>query len=876
MNRLRRVIAEQLGIDADAIDADRALASYGLDSLRSLELVAALEQATGRRLPETFCLDHPTLNRLADALRMGSSATFDGDTWHEDAALPGDVVAPAGAGVSAAPRNVLLTGATGLLGGYLLRTLVDETDVQVWCLVRSGPDEGLARIRANLDRYGIWREGLARRIEVVRGDLGEPCLGIAPAEYSSVAAMTDAVIHAGAEVDWVQPYSALRRVNVLGTVEVLRLAAAARPKPVQFVSSLSVCYVPDGPSVIEEMDDCLPFVRALPLGYAQTKCVAEALCRQAHARGLPVRIIRPELIAGDSRTGASNVDDLIARLVRGCIDMQAAPDLHWTLDALPVDEAARAMVRAPWPAAGTFECTHLTSPRPRTWQECVLWINLLGYRCRLLPFAAWRERLLARAVSPRHPLSPLRPFFMPVDGRSSPAELYQSGRHSAPGRRRSERSSNQPPAVRGMDASMLADHIDGYVAHGVLAPSGARRAAPANRSPSWPHQERLQALLQRRFGSALVVRAIDPLPGHPGAGIISDLTAWRRGTETGVFPRLVTTEQHGVVTALPVVVKVKARDEDALDVARVLARLCGDRLGREFERFEHGIGLQGAGDREAAVYARASDQLRRVMPLCYGTWMEDESGGAGCLLERIPDDAKLDATGPDRWSGADLQAALEGLAAIHAAGLELRHDPPLLMAARPLRAPADVRAMAPLWEALAEHGAPCVEASAGRALALRHRQLVQTLDEWTPALDASPFTLIHHDFNPRNAALRRDGEGNRLCAYDWELATIGLPQRDLAEFLVFTLSPEVSAERLFALVDGYRDLLDRSTGRTWHPGDWREGFAAALSLLLIDRLSFYAMIHRVRQQPFLPGVLRTWGRLDALVQASRVRLACLS
>ena len=45
---------------------------------------------------------------------------------------------------------------------------------------------------------------------------------------------------------------------------------------------------------------------------------------------------------------------------------------------------------------------------------------------------------------------------------------------------------------------------------------------------------------------------------------------------------------------------------------------------------------------------------------------------------------------------------------------------------------------------------------------------------------------------------------------------------------------------------------------------WQEAFASALAELLVDRLSVYAMVHRVRPQRFLPRVLRTWSHLHSL------------
>ena len=162
--------------------------------------------------------------------------------------------------------------------------------------------------------------------------------------------------------------------------------------------------------MVREGDDMLPHVDRLPLGYAQSKCVAESLARHAAARGLPVRIYRPPLIVGDSQSGASNVDDLVALLVKGCIQMGAAPDLDWTFDAMPVDFVSRAIVRLGRPSHRGRHL-HLHHPRPRHWRECVLWMNMFGYPVRLLPYTEWQQRLAVEANSPHHALHRLRSFF---------------------------------------------------------------------------------------------------------------------------------------------------------------------------------------------------------------------------------------------------------------------------------------------------------------------------------------------------------------------------------------------------------------------------------------------------------------------------------
>src|SRR5262249_9749503 len=153
----------------------------------------------------------------------------------------------------------------------------------------------------------------------------------------------DAIYHCAAEVDWVSPYSQLRPVNVSGTVELLRLASTSRRKAFHFVSSLAVCYSTTGPREVYEWEEMLPYLDGLHLGYARSKCVAETLVRRAAERGLPVTIYRPSLISGDTRSGLSNTDDIVSRVIKACIHMRCAPDLDWIVDYCPVDYVAHAI-----------------------------------------------------------------------------------------------------------------------------------------------------------------------------------------------------------------------------------------------------------------------------------------------------------------------------------------------------------------------------------------------------------------------------------------------------------------------------------------------------------------------------------------------------
>jgi hypothetical protein len=102
--------------------------------------------------------------------------------------------------------------------------------------------------------------------------------------------------------------------------------------------------------------------------------------------------------------------------------------------------------------------------------------------------------------------------------------------------------------------------------------------------------------------------------------------------------------------------------------------------------------------------------------------------------------------------------------------------------------------------------------------------------------------------------------------FDWELATIGAPTRDLAELLCFVSGPQTSRELVCRWLDRHRLGLSRASGVPIDAAAWEGAFASALCELLIDRLSMYALVHRVKPQPFLPRLLRNWSMLHGMVK----------
>ncbi|XNL25042.1 amino acid adenylation domain-containing protein [Longispora sp. K20-0274] len=234
--QLCQLYAEAL--DIDAVGADDDFAILGGTSLTATRL-AARAREVGLRLTAREILAHPTPAALAAHLDTPTAVSPQPDLAGE-IALAADVTPSVPVITTVAePRLLLLTGATGFLGAYLLRELLHRTGARVVCLVRGHSDDhARRRLHATLRAYDLDCD--LDRISVRRGDLAEPDLGLPTEEFDRLSRGVDAVFHAGAVVNWLHPYARLRTANVTGTETVLRLAARHRTVPVHHVSSMGV------------------------------------------------------------------------------------------------------------------------------------------------------------------------------------------------------------------------------------------------------------------------------------------------------------------------------------------------------------------------------------------------------------------------------------------------------------------------------------------------------------------------------------------------------------------------------------------------------------------------------------------------------------
>lgn len=194
----------------------------------------------------------------------------------------------------------LLTGATGLLGRYLLRDLLLD-DCRVAVVVRSRKNQSAEeRIEAILQMWERELEAPLPRPVCLQGDVTREWLGLDRSGRQWVARHCERMLHNAAVLQFYSEQASGEpwRTNVEGTRHAVQLCERLGIADVHYVSTAYVCG--DRSGVVKETE--FDVGQEFRNDYEHSKFLAEKLVRQGNKLG-QVTIYRPTVIAGDSRTG---------------------------------------------------------------------------------------------------------------------------------------------------------------------------------------------------------------------------------------------------------------------------------------------------------------------------------------------------------------------------------------------------------------------------------------------------------------------------------------------------------------------------------------------------------------------------------------------
>jgi amino acid adenylation domain-containing protein/thioester reductase-like protein/non-ribosomal peptide synthase protein (TIGR01720 family) len=406
-----------LGI-SDISMADNFFALGG-HSLKAVALVAELQKDFEIRLNDVF--KYQTISELSantkrtkdnlkrKLLDLKKQMSAQDDKSDPFAAIANDISAyrtsyQKYAAIGASPkknyRNILLTGATGFLGSYLLRDLLTETGAAVFVPVRGkSGEECLQRLAQKLSYYfgPEFFDEYKDRITVLKSDLSEENLSLDKELYDSLAEKIDCIINSAANVKHYGLYQEFYISNVKSVDNLIAFASAGKPKDLHHVSTISV-----GMGHIQNKDAALFTEETVDIGqdsgnyYLQTKLDGEKLIIKAREKGLIANIYRVGNITFDSLEGKfqENIESNgFYQRIRSFINLGIVPEGFGGVDFSYVDGISRAILSLYNLTGLANENFHIENPE-KVDIEKILTAEELGLNVQTMDMPAVIDRLI--------------------------------------------------------------------------------------------------------------------------------------------------------------------------------------------------------------------------------------------------------------------------------------------------------------------------------------------------------------------------------------------------------------------------------------------------------------------------------------------------
>ncbi|WP_078326599.1 non-ribosomal peptide synthetase, partial [Mycobacteroides salmoniphilum] len=431
---LAGLYADVLGLER--VGVDDSFFDLGGDSLSAMRLIAAINKSMNTHLTVRALFDTPTVSSLSGQLDKHASdpryvavhgsevaevraadLTLDKFIDAETLSVARTLPKPGGEA-----RTVLLTGATGFLGRYLVLQWLEKLELldgKLICLVRASSDDDARRRLEQIFDSGDpellrhFHELAEDHLEVIAGDKGETDLGVTTETWRRLADTVDVIVDSAAVVSGALSYGELFGPNVAGTAELIRLALTAKLKMFTFVSTANVGDPVKRVAFTEDADiRDICATRAIKdtyaNGYGSSKWAGEVLLREAHDLcGLPIGVFRCDMILADTTyAGQLNASDVFSKMILSIVTTGLAPKSFYRLDAdgnrrrahfdgLPVEFVAEAITTLGVQVVDGFQTYHVMNPHDDGigLDEYVDWLIEAGYPIeRIDDFQDWLQR----------------------------------------------------------------------------------------------------------------------------------------------------------------------------------------------------------------------------------------------------------------------------------------------------------------------------------------------------------------------------------------------------------------------------------------------------------------------------------------------------
>lgn len=356
---VRRSVLSVLG-DVQISDRDNFF-NCGLDSVKTVELVTSMRSAfsAGEHLfnPSLFSsrtiYKNPTVEVLSAAILKLVSTSPEKNEIDSGTASRREIELLIEHYTNNLPRrkpekptdapmtrlNVALTGSTGSLGSWMLRSLSEDPSIDtIYCLDRS--TDAREEHEKSFNTLGLSPKRLSKIIFVhVNFSLNQ--LGMPTKQYAELSDQVDVIIHNAWKVNFNMTLGFFASTHIHGLRSLIDWSIGSDRNPrIVFLSSISsisnwhLAHKDPAPEGLVEDVSAVP-----ELGYAQSKYVSERILSIAgESCGVPVSILRIGQIAGPiSSDGTWPKSEWFPILIKSSLSVGLLPNSLPPVDWIPID-----------------------------------------------------------------------------------------------------------------------------------------------------------------------------------------------------------------------------------------------------------------------------------------------------------------------------------------------------------------------------------------------------------------------------------------------------------------------------------------------------------------------------------------------------------
>ncbi|KAI8329172.1 hypothetical protein EDC96DRAFT_612369 [Choanephora cucurbitarum] len=423
---LAKCIAEILDINIDRLeDYNQSVFDLGLDSLKSIQLRNHIIEHFDN-VPQNFVYQYSTINAMCDSLLKAS--TRDSNQLVEEQYKRTEEIiktyierANTDFPTSCNQHNrqaedqvVLLTGATGSLGSFVLLNLLNNTSVKkIYCCIRGEKDKLRQRLVDSFKTRLLDTSVLdTDRLVVLPMNFKEPYLGFGCELYNKLKLEVSAIQYCAWKLDFNLPVEHYDSQCIAPFYQLLKFAyRQTNSMRVYFVSSVSASALASkGHFVVEE-----PLPKdshaSMPFGYAQSKFIVEKLLDFLHTeKQFPCYIERLGQICGDSRNGTWNTSEQFPIMfIGGAAIAKKMPRLDIDIDWISVDHAGAAIADILTQTVSEQSkehnhVYHIVNPHRIKWSDLLDTMKKSGMSFEVVEMNEWIEAVSQDQSNPCYPL----------------------------------------------------------------------------------------------------------------------------------------------------------------------------------------------------------------------------------------------------------------------------------------------------------------------------------------------------------------------------------------------------------------------------------------------------------------------------------------